>query len=410
MKPNDLHIKLIGKPLGHSYSKEIHAHLAPYRYSLQELERDELESFFTERDFDGLNVTIPYKEAVIPYLTRLSNTAATIGAVNTVVKEPDGTLTGYNTDYPGFLDLFFSLGIAIKGKKALVLGSGGASKTVVAVLKDLKANPVVISRRGENNYQNLDRHTDAALIVNTTPVGMYPNNGNAPLSLEGFPRLEGVLDLIYNPARTALLLEAEARGIPCKNGLLMLVAQARSAAEHFTKVLIPRKRSGEIEGLLKKQTENIILIGMPGVGKTTLGKALAECLNRPFVDTDALIEKQAGMTIPDILQREGERGFRARESEVLKTVGRGKGQVIATGGGCVTIEENYAHLHQNGRIVFLNAPLCRLATEGRPLSQARTPEALYREREPLYRRFSDVSVALTKDKEKNISLIKEAIL
>ena len=402
-------IKLIGKPLKHSYSRPIHEALANYDYRLQELEEAELEPFLKKGDFDGLNVTIPYKKAVIPALARLSDTAARIGAVNTIVREADGTLSGYNTDYDGLCDLIAALGVSPVGKKALVLGSGGASLTAVAVLSDLGAIPVVISRQGENNYNNLTRHADARLIVNTTPVGMYPENGKAPLSLDAFPHLEGVVDLIYNPARTALLLDAEARGIPCKNGLLMLVSQARRAAELFSGNTIPRERSPQIEQSLAKQMENIILIGMPGVGKTTLGTLIAEELSRPFVDSDALIEQAAGMPIPEIFKREGEAGFRARESAVLKEIGRESRQVIATGGGCITIKENYRHLHQNGKIIFLDAPPTGLSSEGRPLSQSRTPEALYRERLPLYRAFADVTVSVTRDKAQNLTLIKEAL-
>ncbi len=404
-----MRIYLIGAHLSHSYSREIHAALSGYDYRLKELEEHALEDFLRTADFDGLNVTIPYKKAVIPYLARLSCTAARIGAVNTIVREGDGSLTGYNTDYDGLADLIADLGVPLSGKKALVLGSGGASGTAVAVLEDLGATPIVISRRGENNYENLGRHADASLIINTTPVGMYPQNGEAPLSLAAFPALEGVLDLIYNPARTALLLEAEARGIPYKSGLLMLVSQARRAAELFTDSEIPRERVAKIVATLSRDAENIVLIGMPGCGKSTLGALLAKALDRPFADTDALIEKAAGQTIPEIFEKEGEVGFRARERAVLRAVGREKGQVIATGGGCVTVAENYASLHQNGKIIFLDIAPAGLSTEGRPLSQGRSPEQLFRERLPLYRKFADVTVPITRDIEENLKLLKEIV-
>ncbi len=405
----ELRIRLIGEHLSHSYSRSIHAALADYDYELQELKRSEVEAYLREADFDGLNVTAPYKQTVIPTLTRLSDTAARIGAVNTVVKEENGDLVGYNTDYEGLWELINDLGVSPKGKKALVLGSGGASRTAVAVLGDMGAKPVVISREGEHNYSNLENHADAALIVNATPVGMYPNNGAAPLSLARFERLEGVIDLIYNPSRTALLLEAEARGIPCRNGLLMLAAQARRAAELFTGKKIEKTKSKEIAEALSRRVQNIVLIGMPGCGKTTLGKILAEDLGRTFVDSDAVIEAHANMPIPDILRAEGEAGFRARESAVLRDLGREKGLVIATGGGCVTVAKNYPYLHQNAKIVFLDAAPEGLSTEGRPLSAARSPEVLYRERLPLYRQFADVSVKITRDVAQNIQSIKEAL-
>ena len=405
----ELRIRLIGEHLSHSYSRSIHAALADYDYELQELKRSEVEAYLREADFDGLNVTAPYKQTVIPTLTRLSDTAARIGAVNTVVKEENGDLVGYNTDYEGLWELVNDLGVPPKGKKALVLGSGGASRTAVAVLGDMGAKPVVISREGEHNYSNLENHADAALIVNATPVGMYPNNGAAPLSLARFERLEGVIDLIYNPSRTALLLEAEARGIPCRNGLLMLAAQARRAAELFTGKKIEKTKSKEIAEALSRRVQNIVLIGMPGCGKTTLGKILAEDLGRTFADSDAVIEAHANMPIPDIFGAEGEAGFRARESAVLRDLGREKGLVIATGGGCVTVAKNYPYLHQNAKIVFLDAAPEGLSTEGRPLSAARSPEVLYRERLPLYRQFADVSVKITRDVAQNIQSIKEAL-
>ena len=405
-----LKIGLIGEHLSHSYSPQIHKELGNYAYRLIELPPNEVGAFLTAGEFDALNVTIPYKQEVIPYLARLSETARRIGAVNTIVREADGSLSGYNTDYDGLFDMILDLGVSLSHKKVLVLGSGGASKTAVTVANDLGASRVVvISRGGENNYQNLEKHTDAAVIINTTPVGMYPNNGKAPLSLDCFPQLEAVFDLIYNPARTALLQEAEARGIKVQNGLLMLVSQARRAAELFTRRSIAREASKRIAEKLARDAENIILIGMPGCGKSTLGKLLASELGRPFVDADEALVAADGVPIPEIFKREGEVGFRARETQTLAKLCREKGQVIATGGGCVTVAENYPLLHQNGRIVFLDIKPEGLATEGRPLSLSRSPEALYRERLPLYRKFADVTVPITRNTEENMKRIKEAL-
>ncbi len=405
-----LKVGLIGEHLSHSYSPQIHAALGSYEYGLIELPPHEVGNFLTTGEFDALNVTIPYKKDVIPYLARLSDTARRIGAVNTIVREADGSLSGYNTDYDGLFDMILDLGVSFCGKKVLVLGSGGASKTAVAVATDMGACAVVvISRNGENNYENLEKHADAAVIINTTPVGMYPNNGKAPLSLDRFSRLEAVFDLIYNPACTALMQEAQARGIKVQNGLLMLVSQARRAAELFTRKTIAREASKRIAEKLARDTENIILIGMPGCGKSTLGRLLASELGRPFADADEALVTDAGRPIPEIFKSEGEAGFRARESEALARLCRERGQVIATGGGCVTVAANYPLLHQNGRIVFLDIKPEGLSCEGRPLSLSRSPEALYRERLPLYRKFADVTVPITRNVEENIKRIREAL-
>lgn len=384
---------LIGGRLAHSYSPQIHSHLGDYSYVLVEKKPEELEQLLSSDTFDGFNVTIPYKSTVIPYCDELSAVAARMGAVNTIVRRKDGTLIGHNTDYFGFETMLLQSGIDICGKKALVLGSGGASKTAVAVLQDKGADVVIISRSGQNNYENLHLHKDASLIVNTTPVGMYPANGESPLSLDIFPRLEGVLDMIYNPARTALLQMAEDRGIVAMNGLLMLVAQAKESAEWFTGHAIPDGKIQAIHALLTRQMENIILIGMPGSGKSTIGKLLAEKTGKKFVDADALIAETSGCAIPDIFSAQGEAGFRALETQVLAQVGKASGLVIATGGGCVTRDENYPLLHQNGRIFCIERELDKLATDGRPLSQTTKMEEMYRIRKPLYERFADYTVS-----------------
>jgi len=384
---------LLGRKLGHSYSPQIHAKLCDYEYRLFEAEPENLENFLKSGDFQGINVTIPYKKDVIPHLTYLSETAKRIGSVNTVVRKNDG-LYGYNTDQYGFMYMVKSTGIDVSGKKAIVLGSGGASLTVIDVLRELGASEiVVISRTGENNYNNLHLHSDASLIVNATPVGMYPNAGISPVDLDIFPHLEGVLDIIYNPSKTRLLLDAEARKIPCQNGLWMLVAQAKESAEWFQNTKISDDVIGLIHNRLQKQMENIVLIGMPGSGKSTVGKMLAAKLGRVFVDADAEIEKNAGMAIPEIFASQGESGFRQLETEVLSTLGQRSGQVIATGGGCVTREENYPLLHQNGTIYWLKRDLTMLPTDGRPLSQSTALEQMYAVRKPMYERFCDCVVS-----------------
>lgn len=384
---------LLGKKLGHSYSPQIHYHLGDYSYELYERQPEELESFLRSGDFTGLNVTIPYKKDVLPYLDVLSDRAATLGAVNTIVRRSDGTLIGHNSDYFGFASMLNRSGLQVSGKKVLVLGSGGASATVVAVLQSQNANTVVISRSGENNYDNLSKHADAAVIVNATPVGMYPNTGTSPVDLALFPQLEGVLDVIYNPARTQLLLDAEACGLVTENGLWMLVAQAKESAEWFTDTKIDDEKITQIHALLSRQMENIVLIGMPGSGKSTIGKLIAEKLGKTFVDADQEIINLAGVSIPEIFDRFGENGFRQYETMVLEQLGKQSGHVIATGGGCVTKPENYPLIHQNGIIIWLQRDISLLPTDGRPLSQASKLEEMYRIRKPMYEAFADLTVA-----------------
>ena len=383
---------LLGRKLGHSYSPQIHSQLGSYDYRLFEKEPEELEDFLKNGDFTGLNVTIPYKKDVIPFLDELSPRAKALGAVNTIVRR-NGKLIGHNTDYFGFETMLLSTGVSLQGKKALVCGSGGASSTACAVLKAHGANVVVLSRTGKDNYQNLNRHSDAALIVNATPVGMYPNVEASPIEdLAAFPMLEGVLDLVYNPARTSILLKAEALGIPCVNGLRMLVAQAKESAEWFTGESIDDSCIEMIYSRLRRQMENIILIGMPGCGKTTIGASLARILSRPLKDADAELEQAVGRKITEILLTDGEASFRSLESETLLDLGKQSGLVIATGGGCVTIPNNYEKLHRNGTIVWLKRDLDLLPTDGRPLSQTGHLQEMYQKRAPLYARFADFSV------------------
>ncbi len=383
---------LLGRKLGHSYSPQIHSCLGSYPYELFEKEPEELEHFLKYGDFTAINVTIPYKKDVIPYLDEISPTAQKMGAVNTIVRRSDGTLFGHNTDYFGFASMVRRSGLQLSGKKVLVLGSGGASNTVVAVLRELEANVIIISRSGENNYGNLHLHTDASAIVNTTPVGMYPNTGVSPIDLSLFPKLEGVLDVVYNPARTQLLLDAEQLGLPCQNGLWMLVAQAKEASEYFTGKKIDDSIMEWIYQKLSAQMQNIVLVGMPGCGKSTIAALLSQKLGKTCVDADEEIIRLAGKSIPDIFAEDGEETFRAWETKALETLGKQSAQIIATGGGCITRQRNYPLLHQNGNIIWLRRNLDVLPTDGRPLSQASKLTDLYAVRKPLYEAFADYIV------------------
>ena len=394
---------LLGKKLGHSYSPQIHSHLGEYSYELFEKTPEELGDFLLNGDFSGLNVTMPYKKDVIPYCTELTPRAALLGAVNTIVRREDGKLIGHNTDYFGFQSMLKRSGLDVAGKKVLVLGSGGASATAVCVLRELKAKVIIVSRRGENNYENISIHSDASVIVNATPVGMYPHTGLSPVDLSIFPKLEGVLDIVYNPARTQLLLNAEKRGLITENGLWMLVAQAKESAEWFSGVKINDDAIPKIHGILRRQMENTILIGMPGCGKSTIGKQLAKHLSKQFVDADAEIVSRAGISIPEIFDKYGEARFRKIETEVLGDLGKQSGLVIATGGGCVTRADNYDLLHQNGTIIWIQRNLHALPTDGRPLSHKDKMEAMYEIRKPLYASFSDYIIENNSELEEALS-------
>ena len=396
---------LLGRKLGHSYSPQIHSLLGNYRYDLVEVEPELLKSALDNTEYTGFNVTIPYKKAVIPFCDTLSPVAQRLEAVNTIVRRRDGSLIGHNTDYFGFQTMVESTGLQVSGKKVLVLGSGGASNTVCAVMEQLGANVIVISRSGDNNYGNIHLHSDAAVIVNATPVGMYPAVGISPVDLAAFPMLEGVLDVIYNPARTQLLLDAERRGLITANGLLMLVAQAKESAEWFTGNTISDEQISRIHGILKQQMENIILIGMPGCGKSTVGKLLAESLNKQFIDADDEIVAAAGKPIPRIFAEDGESVFRNWESQILEKLGKQSGLIIATGGGCVTQNRNYPLLHQNGTVFWIGRNIEQLPTDGRPLSQATRLQDMFRVREPMYRAFADHYVDNNGCVEKTVSKI-----
>lgn len=385
---------LLGKKLGHSFSPMIHKKLGDYEYSLFEKEEDEIENFIKNGDFDGINVTIPYKRTVIPYLDEISDVAKRAGSVNTIVRRSDNSLYGDNTDVYGFMAMVRHADIDVAGAKVLILGSGGASGAVKTALEEMKATPVIISRSGENNYDNLYFHRDAKVIVNTTPLGMYPGNGEAAVDLSDFPNCCGVLDLIYNPLRTKLLLQAEKLGIRYSNGLYMLVSQAVRSAELFLekygeKVVFEDDKTDEIYSELTKKLTNLVLVGMPGSGKSFMARKLSKENGMEIIDTDEEITVRYKRTPEEIINEDGENSFRKLETEVLKDVTKKNGVIISTGGGVVTREENYDLLHQNGKIIWIKRDLSKLSTKGRPLSQRDGIEKLYSQREPLYRKFAD---------------------
>lgn len=381
---------LIGGKLGHSYSPFIHELFGDYSYELKEVKEEDLEELIKNEEYLGFNVTIPYKKTVIKFCDRLTKRAEKIGSVNVIKRENDGTITGDNTDYFGFKYLLEDEKIDVKNKKCLVLGNGGVAVTVVAVLEDLGAgNITVISRRGENNYLNLYLHKDCDVIINTTPVGMYPDNLSAPVDLDMFPNLNAVADLIYNPHKTKLVLEAEKRGIKAAGGLKMLVAQAKPASEAFSGHKIENHMVEEVINKLENITMNKVLIGMPGSGKSTVGKIMAEKENKEFIDTDKLIEERENMSIPMIFKTKGEDYFRQAETRVLKEVCALSGKIIATGGGIVTRPVNKDIIRQNACVYWVQRDLSKLATKGRPLSKTNSLEKLYSERKDMYKSWSD---------------------
>ncbi len=386
---------LIGEKLGHSYSQMIHARLADYRYELKEVAPEKLDAFIEARNFRGLNVTIPYKQAVMKHCAELSPEAMEVGSVNTLIVRPDGSLFGHNTDIDGFIYMLRRGEIDPAGAKAVILGSGGTSLTARAALTRLGAREIVtVSRKGPVDYAALyAEHADAEILVNATPVGMYPKNGASPVELDRLPGVRGVADVIYNPEKTALILAAQAKGIPAVSGLSMLVAQAREAAELFAGHAIPAGRVEDIVSEIGAQTLNLILVGMPGCGKSTLGQAVAAALQREFVDCDAEIVRRAGKSIPEIFAQDGEGAFRALESGVLADVCRGHGLVISTGGGAVLRAENRDAMRQNGRVCLIRRALALLPRDGRPLSASEDAVArLWEARRAAYETAADFPV------------------
>ena len=389
---------LIGKTLKHSFSKEIHEKIGDYEYELCPMDESELAKFFTEKNFLGVNVTIPYKKAVIPYLDYVSDGAKKIGAVNTVVNV-NGVLKGYNTDYFGAKELIDKAGVSVKGKTALILGTGGTSDTLNAVLTDLGAKTVLkVSRTpsaGQISYDlAVKDYNFADIIVNTTPKGMYPYTDETPIDLNAFNNLSGVIDVIYNPLNTRLILAAKEKGIPAAGGLYMLASQAVHAYGLFSRSTVTQELTEKVYRLVKCEKQNVVLTGMPSSGKTTIGKLIAKKLGRPFYDTDDLIEERAGEKIPKIFEEKGEKYFRLLETEAIKSVSDKTGAVIATGGGAPTVKENVTELKKNGKIIFIDRSPDKLTpTDGRPLS--RDIESLkkrYQERYPVYLATADAVI------------------
>ncbi len=384
---------LIGEKLGHSFSKEIHNQLADYDYQLIELSAEEFPRFMEAKEFDGINVTIPYKEAVIPYLDQLDKSAEAIGSVNTVVNQ-NGKLIGYNTDFDGLLYLLEVNNMEIHGKTVMILGTGGTSKTITAICRELGASQVYKVSRGGGiyfNYEQAEELDDVQVIFNATPRGMYPNNYERPFNTSFYPNLESVIDVVYNPLNTSMVLMSLAQGLNAVGGLEMLVAQAKRAAELFTGAVIPDRRNQEIYLNLCREMQNIVFTGMPGCGKTTLGKQVAEQLHRPFVDIDEEIVKTAGKSIPEIFEQDGEDAFRKTEKELIRKFAAQHGQVIAPGGGIVKDFSNIQALQQNGMLLFIDRPLELLtASEDRPLARSKEAiEKLHQERYHIYDRYCD---------------------
>lgn len=384
---------LIGKTLKHSYSKIIHEMFGEYSYELVSVEEKEIAKLLENEAFGGFNVTIPYKKIIMPYCDEISDRAKKIGSVNTVVKK-NGKLLGYNTDYAGFLAMANRAKITFNGKKVAILGSGGTYNTAFAVVKDNGAREIVsVSRSGEFNYKNIEKWNDCEIIINTTPVGMYPDNGNSVLNLDDFKNCQGVIDVVYNPLKTKLVFEAQKRGIKATGGLYMLVFQAKEAFELFVGKKLTEKDVDLVFEKLKNDMTNIVFIGMPGSGKSTAGKYYAEKSKKELLDLDALIEEKAKMSIPEIFERFGEERFRDLESERVKEIGVKTGAVISCGGGIIKRKENLYPLAQNGKIVWIKRDVRSLETSGRPLSKDITALLkMEKERTPMYREFADLII------------------
>ena len=389
---------LIGEKLGHSFSKIIHSQIADYEYELKELTESELHRFLEMKDFAAVNVTIPYKKTVIPYLDSMSEAAKSIGAVNCILNQK-GVLTGHNTDFDGLRALITSNGVNPAGKKVLILGTGGTSDTAKAVCENLGASEILkVSRSGRDQsltYEEaMKNHRDSHMIINATPCGMYPNNYDCPIDISDFDNLIGVFDCIYNPLRSMLVTAALKRGIPAAGGLYMLTAQAVYAYEFFLSTKCPEGLIDRIYAKTLAERTNIVLTGMPASGKSTIGKLIAEKAGRKFVDTDPLIEERAKMPISDIFAKYGEKHFRDLETEIIEEISKENSLVIATGGGAVLREKNIDALKSNGRIYFLDRPVSELCpTDDRPLASSKEKIIkLHEERLPVYQSTCDAVI------------------
>lgn len=389
---------LIGEKLGHSFSKEVHSMLSDYEYEICEIPRDGLDAFMREASFKAINVTIPYKESVIPYLSYISDEAKKIGSVNTIVNR-GGKLYGYNTDFFGMVSLINKMRLSIKGKKTVILGTGGTSKTAFAVVESLGAEPIITVSRtkkdGAIDYEELMKdHLDAEIIINTTPVGMYPDNFSSPVDISPFTKLEGVIDAIYNPLRTSLVIDALERGIKAEGGLYMLVAQAVYASEIFLDKKYPTEKLDKIYKKIKRKKENIVLIGMPASGKSTVATLLSKDLSRTVLDTDRMIEKSRQKSISDIFESDGEKAFRDYETYEIANASLQNNTIIATGGGAILRSENVKMLKQNGVLFFIDRPYEKLVpTSDRPLaSDLDAIKKRYEERYDVYLKTADARI------------------
>ena len=405
---------LIGEKLGHSFSKIIHEKLADYTYDLYPIAKEDLDAFMKEKSFRAINVTIPYKIDVMPYLDEIDAKAKAVGSVNTIVNR-NNKLYGYNTDFGGFAYLLEHNNISVKGKKVLVLGKGGASKAVIAVLKHLKAREIIIVYYKESpetvTYEQCRKlHNDADVIINTTPVGMYPNINDCPIDLKPYIQCQAVVDIIYNPIKTKFLLEGEKYDMKAIGGLEMLIAQAKYAVEIFLDIAIPEEKIDKLYKEILLQQGNIVLIGMPSCGKTTIGKELSKQLQKQFVDIDEEIVSKIGMSISDYFEKYGEEAFRDIEQEVIKEFSLKNNMVISTGGGCIKREINMTYLAMNGSIIFIQRDLSKLIIgEGRPLScSTEALQQMYQQRLPLYRRYSHRTIENNTSTEKAIESVKIA--
>ena len=389
---------LIGEKLGHSFSKEIHERIADYKYELCEVAKEDFDQFFKNRDFISINVTIPYKERVIPYLDYIDDIALSIGAVNTVVNK-DGKLYGYNTDYYGLKSLIEKRNIDVENKKVLILGTGGTSKTATAVVKTLGAKEIIYAsingEIGTFTYEEvLEKHTDSEVIINTTPCGMYPNNDGLLIDINLFKNLVGVVDVVYNPLLTTILQNAKINNLKYASGLYMLVSQAVYASAIFQDIEVSHDLIDEVFEEIYFQKQNIVLIGMPTCGKTTIGKKLAEELNKTFVDIDTLIEEEIQMPISEFLNKDNEKDFRDIEEKVVERIAKMNNLIISTGGGVIKRQVNIERLKKNGIVVFIDRDVNLLMpASDRPLSNNLNDlKKLYNERYEIYRSSADIVI------------------
>ena len=400
---------LLGRTLGHSFSPRIHSALGNTNYELFEREPSQLQEFFADPELQGINITIPYKVNALEACDVVDPRAERIGCVNTMVRK-DGKWHGYNTDYDGFVFTLQHAGIDVASKECIILGDGASSATVHVALEDLGAKNIVhLSRKTAPFYGDAPNYYETAqIIINCTPIGMYPHNPANLIDITQFSKLEGVVDLIYNPRRTILLLQAEMMEIPHCDGLPFLVAQGVEAAKHFQGESFDTKEIEQILRDMRREKENIILVGMPGVGKTTVGKALGEEMGRTCVDVDQELEKEIG-DISTYITEQGEPAFREKESEMIAKLGTQTGLVISTGGGCVTVPKNFAHLRQNGRIYQLTQPIENLSTTGRVLSSGGLDRLRELEeiRTPMYESFAQCIVEHKRNAPETVAAILE---